>query len=435
MVATRITEGQHLLSTLQNAFGKAINTALPEQQEQLRQDMAELRSSWEKLSIDLKTVQARVKSILSRWEDHAEAYERFKQWLAETENAMENLPDTKGEIGEMKTLLERCKHVQEEVGSKKSDLDQIIEESTELSGWAKNNATVEEASVLEARWKALGKLVEEQKQLVENEMQEYNSYHAALQDTEKWLLQISFQLMAHNSLYITNKEQTVQQIKQHESLLEEIRKYQHELDELKAKGQAQIDRYKSVNPVIRSTIETQLQNVQDSYNSLLGTAVQIKNRLDESLAKFQEYENTLESIMKNLDSYEPEIARELEAPLDTLQSAEHSLDGARTLHNKLQAEKARLAQAVEACEAAAACVSRPGSPLDAPPVQIPPREVEVRTRLEDLIDQVYLFFYHSELRLKDVVASCVFLHLSVWQSFSNLTHHWSKRNSSLHRWS
>lgn len=394
-----MTEGQHLLSTLQNAFAKAINMALPEQQDQLRSDMANLRSSWEQLSIDLNTVQAKVKSVLSRWEDHSEAYGKFAKWLEENESVMKSSPDTKGELGEMKTMLERYKHIQEEMRDKKSDLDHLIAEATELSAWAKNNATLNETKQLLARWQALGDLVGERKKLVENEIQEYNAYHAALQETEKWLLQISFQLMAHNSLYITNKEQTLEQIKQHEALLAEIQKYQEVLDELKAKGHGQIDRYASVSPSTslqhhRSTIERQLQNVQDSYNSLLSTALQIKNRLAESLAKFQEYENTLESIMKNLDTYEAEMAQSLDTPLDNLTSAEQCLEGARTLHNKLQGEKARLALAVEACEAAAACVSRPGSPLDAPPIQVPAREVEVRTRLDDLIDQVCRLFLH-----------------------------------------
>ncbi|XP_071567068.1 muscle-specific protein 300 kDa isoform X8 [Temnothorax nylanderi] len=388
LVATRVTEGQHLLSTLQNAFAKAINTALPEQQDQLRSDMANLRSNWEQLSIDLNTVQAKVKSVLSRWEDHAEAHNKFARWLEENEGVVKGSPDTKGEFGEMKTMLERYKHIQEEIRDKKSDLDHLMTEATELSAWAKNNATLNETKQLLDRWKALAELVGERKKLMENEMQEYNAYHAALQETEKWLLQISFQLMAHNSLYITNKEQTIEQIKQHETLLGEIQKYQEVLDELKSKGHGQIDRYVGANPTIRSTIETQLQNVQDSYNSLLNTALQIKNRLTESLAKFQDYENTLESIMKNLDMYEAEMTQGLEAPLDNLTSAEQGLESARTLHNKLQAEKARLALAVEACEAAAACVSRPGSPLDAPPIQVPAREVEVRTRLDDLIDQM-----------------------------------------------
>lgn len=355
----------------------------------MRSDMANLRSSWEQLSIDLNTVQAKVKSVLSRWEDHAEAHGKFVRWLEENESVMKSSPDTKGEIGEMKTMLERHKHIQEEMRDRKSDLDHLIAEATELSAWAKNNETLNETKQLLVRWQKLGDLVGERKKLVENEIQEYNAYHAALQETEKWLLQISFQLMAHNSLYITNKEQTLEQIKQHEALLAEIQKYQEVLDELKAKGHGQIDRYVSVNPAIRSTIETQLQNVQDSYNSLLNTALQIKNRLAESLAKFQEYENALESIMKNLDAYEVEMSQSLDAPLDNLTLAEQSLENARTLHNKLQAEKARLALAVEACEAAAACVSRPGSPLDAPPIQVPAREVEVRTRLDDFIDQVW----------------------------------------------
>lgn len=383
-----MTGGQHLLSTLQNAFTKAINIALPEQQDQLRSDMANLRSSWEQLSIDLNTVQAKVKSVLSRWEDHADAHDKFAKWLEENENAVRSFSDTKGEFSEMKTMLERYKHIQEEVCDRKSDLDHLMAEATELSEWAKNDMILNETKQFLDRWKALSDLADERKKLIENEIQEYNTYHTALQETEKWLLQISFQLMAHNSLYITNKEQTIDQIKQHEALLTEIQNYQEVLEELKLKGHSQINRYVDANPAIKATIETQLQNVQDSYNSLLNTALQIKNRLAESLAKFQEYENILESIMKNLDTYETEMTQELDAPLDSLTSAEQSLETARTLHNKLQAEKARLALAVEACEAAATCVSRPGSPLDAPPIQVPAREVEVRTRLDDLIDQV-----------------------------------------------
>lgn len=373
---------------MQTAFTKAIDTAVPEQQDQLRSDMAGLLSSWEQLNIDLNTVQAQLKSLLHRWDDHSEAHGKLKRWLEETENSMQDLPDTKGEFGDMKTMLERYKHIQEEVRGKKTELDHLMDEASELSKLAKKNTPLERTKELLKRWENLSENVDERKRLIENEMQEYNAYHAALQETEKWLLQISFQLMAHNSLYITNKEQTVSQIQQHENLLAEIENYTSVLNDLKLKGNGQITRYVAVNPEIKTIIETQLQNVQESYNSLLNTALQIKKRLAESLVKFQEYENTLESIMKNLDAYEPEIAQEMEAPLDTLDAAKQRFENARTLHNKLQGEKTRLALAVEACEAAVACVSRPGSPLDAPPVQIPAREVEVRNKLEELIDQV-----------------------------------------------
>lgn len=396
------------MSTLQTAFTKAIDTAVPEQQDQLRSDMAGLLSSWEQLSIDLNTVQAQLKSLLHRWDDHSEAHGKLKRWLEETENSMQDLPDTKGEFGDMKTMLERYKHIQEEVRGKKTELDHLMDEASELSKLAKKNTPLERTKELLKRWENLSENVDERKRLIENEMQEYNAYHAALQETEKWLLQISFQLMAHNSLYITNKEQTVSQIQQHENLLAEIENYTSVLNDLKLKGNGQITRYVAVNPEIKTIIETQLQNVQESYNSLLNTALQIKKRLAESLVKFQEYENTLESIMKNLDAYEPEIAQEMEAPLDTLDAAKQRFENARTLHNKLQGEKTRLALAVEACEAAVACVSRPGSPLDAPPVQIPAREVEVRNKLEELIDQVFNLIY-----LLLLFHSCRFIDINI----------------------
>lgn len=407
-----MTEGQHLLSILQDAFTKAINTTPADKQESLRADMSHLRNSWDQLSMDLTSVQAQLKAALTRWDDYNESKNRLQKWLSETEEQLKQNADTKGELGEMKTLLERHKHMQEEVRKKQADIDHLLSEATELSKWSKRPAVLDEVKQLQQRY---GKLVagcKSHQEQLENEMQEYVLYHQSLQDTEKWLLQISFQLMAHNSLYITNREQTQEQITQHEALLDDIQKYQSTLDDVKAKGHGQIKRYSTTRSV-EDTIQKQLNNVQDSYNSLLHTAIQIKNRLLESLAKFKEYEDTLESIMKNLDTYEPIIVQELDTPVTNLKEAHQQLESARVsicnvltqyidyllvlsfqnLHNKLQAEKSRLAVAVQACEAATACISRPSSPQDTMPAPIPHQELVVRARLEDLIDQVcYTWF-------------------------------------------
>lgn len=65
--------------------------------------------------------------------------------------------------------------------------------------------------------------------------------------------------------------------------------------------------------------------------------------------------------------------------------------GFQLLHNKLQAEKTRLAHAVQNCEAAIACVSRPGSPTGTLHPPVFDKEITVRLRLEDNIDQVCLW--------------------------------------------
>jgi len=56
----------------------------------------------------------------------------------------------------------------------------------------------------------------------------------------------------------------------------------------------------------------------------------------------------------------------------------------------LQNEKATLQAAVQACEAAAASVSRPGTPMTSTGTLMgaPEKEVQLKLKLEDLIDKV-----------------------------------------------
>jgi len=84
-----------------------------------------------------------------------------------------------------------------------------------------------------------------------------------------------------------------------------VHRYQEVLDDLKSKGKTQIQRYVTSTPSIQTIVEQQLNNIQDSYNSLFTTAQQIKVRLEESLLKFKQYEDMLESIWSNLDDYQP----------------------------------------------------------------------------------------------------------------------------------
>jgi len=83
-----------------------------------------------------------------------------------------------------------------------------------------------------------------------------------------------------------------------------VHRYQEVLDDLKSKGKTQIQRYVTSTPSIQTIVEQQLNNIQDSYNSLFNTAQQIKARLEESLLKFKQYEDMLESIWSNLDDYQ-----------------------------------------------------------------------------------------------------------------------------------
>lgn len=373
------------MGMVQDAYTKASNVLPEDKQEKLRDLMTKVREDWDTLGLAVKQKLIDLKQSQNRWSDFSANKDKLDKWLTEMEKNLMKLPDTKGELGEMKTQLERYKAMQNDIKLKGSELDNLMSEAKELG------TDFDNVHRLQGRWDKIKNDCNAHIKELETEINDYTTYHQALQDVEKWLLQISFQLMAHNSLFISNRQQTQEQIKQHEALLDEIQKYQSNIDDLNAKGQDQIKRYEPTTPGIRDTVESQLKNIQDSYNSLLQTSVQIRNRLQESLAKFQEYEDTLDSIMRNMAEYEPIIQTELDAPATTLEMAQNQLKCAQKMQNKLNHEKSRLANAVQACEAATASISRPSSPLETAMQVIPERELIVRAKLEDLLDQVRSF--------------------------------------------
>lgn len=270
-----------------------------------------------------------LQSAVNRWEEFNEAQSRLDTWLIEVEELLVETPDSRGEVAEMKTFLERYKHLSLQIQEKQEDVQTLIDDAEDFSEKASDEEILKRMEEAEAKWERLNKRCNEIISSLEEEISDFNDYQVALQETEKWLLQISFQLMAENSLYICNREQTEEQIESHNEQLEEIVEYQQTLEEVKNKGRKQIDRYIGTVPAIQDKIEHQLHNIQESYDSLLGTASHIQKRLSESLAKFEEYEATLESIEKNLEEWEPIIAEENDTTIQTMEEAKYHLECTR----------------------------------------------------------------------------------------------------------
>lgn len=396
-LSNTVPQGQKLFEMLQDAFTKSSYLYSEDKQTDMFQTISEQRDDLDAIVMNISATLNNLNTKYNRLEMYEEMKKRIADWLIATESTFESLPETHGEMGELKMLLERVKHILTEVTFKQSDLDSIQQEAANLFDSSK--CATENDTILNMQ-KRNGKLKEKCMYLIQNlekELQDQMTYYQNLQEIEKWLLQISFQLMAHNSLYIHNREQTLEQIEQHEKLLNEIQRYQVNIDDFNAKAQNQIERYVLHSPEIRNRIENQMKNIQESYDSLLNTSVQIKNRLHDSLHKFQEYEDTLDDIKRNLDELEPEVEEKKTIKATDYGVVKTQLECAQNYHNKLQVEKSRLLHAVQACEAATASISRPSSPIDSAHQVIPEKELMVRARLEDLIDEVSLIVnYHFD---------------------------------------
>lgn len=116
----------------------------------------------------------------------------------------------------------RLKHVENDLKGKNDEIQRLKIEAAELVKWANSPEAAVKVEALENKWLHVTNLCASEKESLEAEIKDHNAYHQSLHDIEKWLLQVSFQLMAHNSLYITNKEQTQEQMDLHNNLLSDI---------------------------------------------------------------------------------------------------------------------------------------------------------------------------------------------------------------------
>lgn len=61
-----------------------------------------------------------------------------------------------------------------------------------------------------------------------------------------------------------------------QGILAEVKQYQSTLDEVKAKGRRLVSRYRKDSPQLEQQVQSQLDNIQESYDALLAGAVQVE---------------------------------------------------------------------------------------------------------------------------------------------------------------
>jgi nesprin-1 len=389
ILQNKFISGEKLIGELQENYKKILFAYPDDEHLELQDTFSRTQDSWNNYLLCIQTVSDNLKLKLRQWEIFNENKRNFVNWLNDTTSKLNETTDSSIiELSDMKAKLERLRNTQKIIDEKKYDLNELNETVEKIS----KDQVLEEFEQLQGDYTAVKQKCDTKLNEVEQDIEEFTEYNSNLQEIEKWLLQMSFQLMAHNSLYIMNTSQALEQISQHDFILTNIQNFQQNIDQLKQKGHMVVERFaQKSSHNIQHTIDIQLANIQESYNSLLNTSIQIKNRLTESLKKFQEYENALANIDKKLDEYEILINDLIQQTGQDLKEAQRLYNSAQDIYKNLLKEKEFLATAVHSYEAAKACISRPSSPLDAQSQIVPEKELLTRARLEDCLDQIHTF--------------------------------------------
>ncbi len=210
-VTARMTEGQHLLNCVSKAFSTvASGSGSPEedQLEGMRRIMSDMKERHELLAMEVNSALSDFQRAQHRLQDLMSSLEAISLFCEEVGSRLrESDYESDGEVGKMRTLLERTKGLSTEIGKKKEELAESKREAEEFVKMTNDRDACDRVEALSIRLTDLERNCDLTRREIEEEITEYNDYHTAMQETEKWLLQTNFQLMAHNSLYITTRDQ------------------------------------------------------------------------------------------------------------------------------------------------------------------------------------------------------------------------------------
>ncbi|XP_076463745.1 nesprin-1-like isoform X2 [Babylonia areolata] len=316
----------------------------------IEQQVTDLTNEWETLNTQIANCSTMLEGMQQRWHEYDQYYDSLLRWLTDTEATLHSTPEPKALLLERKAQLDKYKLILSDVENHRRLVNELTERGANLEALCDNVNVSDSLDDIQSRFNAL---LYKAKGVVEDQQRGYDEhmeFHEAQQESEKWLLQMSFRLMAHNSLNVSSMELTERQIDKHKTLLREIEDYRLTLNSVRRLGQ-QVMQHNAHTPRLLQTVQAQLDNLEDSYSSLQATASQIRDRLNEILGKWQQYKDLLDSTNTYLTHTFPAWLRDAQAhPPDSLQHAHQHREAAQGELEKLHHMREELQQVAQRCD-------------------------------------------------------------------------------------
>uniref|UniRef100_T1KSM6 KASH domain-containing protein n=1 Tax=Tetranychus urticae TaxID=32264 RepID=T1KSM6_TETUR len=343
------------------------------------QAKAQLDQAKDKFDQITSQLNGEVKSLtrqLDRYEEYNTNLDSLAQWLKDNPEVFESTLSCKGDLFELKATADKLKILSTGIDKNSSSLTKLREEvGSDPRLGARIDSLIDQYNQAASNVASL-------LNKIEHDTNRIQSYQQLLQSIEKWLLQQSYQLMAHLSLSINTLSQCRSELAKHRKILNDIETY-GALEELRTLGEEIVTEC----GYDREKMMSQYNNLKETFEALIGQGKRIEAQLNYALEKFEIYEQTLarcESILNE------RMGKDIRMEFPPLQEAVEELEKAKSVHDKLYEAKSELQAAIQGCSEATAAVSRPPSP-EIPINQglmIPEREVEIKCRLEDSLDYV-----------------------------------------------
>ncbi|XP_037304616.2 nesprin-1 isoform X8 [Pungitius pungitius] len=293
--------GQARLSTV-GASGELLMAVMSkDRMEGIKGKVANAREDWKSLMNNLQMREDALKSLQSQMTEFEASAEPLQDWLNSTEVRVQESSARLHDLPAKKKELSKLQSVLEEKASREAELGKLREKAHRLwEGQAAGKGFVHRVSQLSAQYLALSNLTKDKASRIERIVGEHRLFSQDLKELQDWVCEAQSVLKTCIST-TTDKGVLEDRMLQLEALLAARQEREIQLKMLLTRGEA-VQRNTSAEgvPVIRK----QIQDLKDSWDSLLSASIQCKSQMEGALSQWTSYQEDVGQFVMWMDRVE-----------------------------------------------------------------------------------------------------------------------------------
>ncbi|XP_052391485.1 nesprin-1 isoform X1 [Carassius gibelio] len=280
-------QGQTRLNTVLTCAEQLSSVVPAERVEAIRTKENAAKDDWKSLMDSLERRETALQVLQSQMQDFEASVEPLQDWLNRTEISVQessarlhDLPAKRLELSKLQTLLE-------EMRSRETELTELRGRAHGLwEGQGAGKSFVHRVCQLAACYLALSNLIKEKVSRVERVVGEHQLFSQGLQELQNWVSE-SQQVLKTCRCPTSDKSVLITRMGQLETLLAACQGREIQQKMLITRGES-VQRNTSAEgvPVVRK----QIQDLKDSWESLLSTSIQCKSQLEGALSHWTSYQ-------------------------------------------------------------------------------------------------------------------------------------------------
>ncbi|XP_039981880.1 nesprin-1-like isoform X3 [Xiphias gladius] len=279
--------GQARLSTV-GASGELLMAVVSRDRvEGIKAKVANARDDWKTLMNNLQMREDALKNLQSQMTEFEASAEPLQDWLNSTEVTVQESSARLHDLPAKKQELSKLQCVLEEIASREAELGRLRERAHRLwEGQAAGKGFVHRVSQLSAQYLALSNLTKDKASRIERIVGEHRLFSQGLKELQDWVCEAQ-RVLSNCISTTTDKGVLEDRMLQLEALLAARQEREIQLKMLLTRGEA-VQRNTSAEgvPVIRK----QIQDLKDSWDSLLSASIQCKSQLEGALSQWTSYQ-------------------------------------------------------------------------------------------------------------------------------------------------